>query len=449
MHAHPELKIMPETIFEITIILLLLLLNGLFAMSEIAVVSARPVRLQQMAQRGNRGALVALELAENPNHFLSTVQVGITLVGIFAGAFGGANIAGELAIPLSELPLIGGYADIVSLVFVVGIITFLSVVIGELVPKRIALGNAEQIAALISRPMRSLSIIATPVVHLLSVSTDVVLKVLGIQTLADEEISEEEIRMMIHQGTEAGTIEEAERDMVESIFRLGDRSLESMMTPRPEVVWLDVNATEEEIRRVIHASPHARFPVCDGDMDHVLGVIQAKDLLTICLEGQPFDIKSRMQEPLLVPETMQALQALEHFKQSGLHMALLFDEYGGIEGMVTLIDILEAIVGDIPTLEEIVEPPVVRREDGSWLVDGLMSIDDFKEAFAIRKMPGEGKYQTLGGFIVFVLGSIPATGSHFTWGGFRFEVADMDRYRVDKVLLEVETASDEMLPPVI
>jgi putative hemolysin len=445
---------MSEILFEITIILLLLVLNGLFAMSEIAVVSARPIRLQQMAQRGNQGALVALELADNPNRFLSTVQVGITLVGIFAGAFGGANIAGELAIPLSKLPWIGRYGNIVSLAIVVGTITFLSVVIGELVPKRIALGNAEQIAALISRPMRNLSTLSTPLVRLLSISTEIILRLLSIRTPVDDSLNEEEIRIMVQQGAETGAIEEAERDMVESIFRLGDRPLESMMTPRPEVVWLDISAPEEEIRHLIRASNHARFPVCDGDLDHILGVVQVKDLLIACLEGQPFDIKATMQQPLLVPEKMQALLALERFKQSGLHMALLFDEYGGIEGLVTLIDIFQAIIGDIPTLDETVEPPIVQREDGSWLVDGIMSIDDFKKAFAIRTMPGEDKYQTLAGFVVFMLGSIPTTGSHFGWGEFRFEVADMDGYRVDKVLLEAVPAKDnsennELFPPIL
>lgn len=434
---------MPETFFEITIILLLLVLNGIFAMSEIAVVSARPIRLQQMAQRGSRGAAVALELTNNPNRFLSTVQVGITLVGIFAGAFGGANIAGELAVPLSELPRIGPYANAISLVIVVSIITFLSVVIGELVPKRIALGNAEQIAALVARPMRTLSTIATPIVRLLGFSTDIVLKLLGIQASEGEEVNEEEIRMMVQQGAESGAIEESERDMVESIFRLGDRSLESMMTPRPEIVWLDVNAPEEEIRRLIHASDSTRFPVCDGDLDHILGVVQAKDLLFACLDGRAFDIKAVMQEPLLIPEKMEALKALERFRQSGSHIALVFDEYGGIEGLITLIDILEAIVGDIPTMGEMVEPPIVQREDGSWLVDGLITIEDFKEAFAIRALPGEGKYQTLGGFVVFMLGSIPTSGNHFGWGRFRFEVADMDRYRVDKVLLTAVPLADE------
>jgi putative hemolysin len=251
------------------------------------------------------------------------------------------------------------------------------------------------------------------------------------------EVSEEEIRMMVQQSAEAGVIEESERDMVESIFRLGDRSVESIMTPRPEVIWIDINATEEEIHRLIRASNNTRLPVCDGDLDHVLGVAQTKDLLFACLEEQAFDIKAVMQKPLLIPEKMQALPALERFRQSGQHIALVFDEYGGIEGLVTLIDILEAIVGDIPTTDEIAEPLIVQREDGSWLVDGLIAIDDFKEAYAIESLPGEGKYQSLGGFVVFMLGSVPRTGNHFDWGGFRFEVADMDRNRVDKVLLEL------------
>jgi putative hemolysin len=438
---------MSETLFEITIILLLIVLNGIFAMSEIAIVSARPIRLQQMAQRGSRGATAALELADSPNRFLSTVQVGITLVGIFAGAFGGANIADDLAVLLSDLRWIGPYAETFSLVLVVGIITFLSVVVGELVPKRIALGSAEQIAALVARPMRTISVLATPIVRLFSVATDMSLKLMGIQVSEDEDVNEEEIRMMVQQGAEAGTIEESERDMVESIFRLGDRPLESMMTPRPEIVWLDVNAPEAEIRQMIHEAHNTRFPVCDGELDQVLGVVQAKDLLLDCLNGDMFDIKGAMHEPLLIPEKMPVLKALELFKQSGLHMALVFDEYGGIEGLITLIDILEAIVGDIPTMSERVEPPIVQRADGSWLVDGLITIDDFQEAFAVLSLPGEGKYLTLGGFVVFMLGSVPVTGHYFEWGGFRFEVADMDRYRVDKVLLTAVSDDITDTPP--
>lgn len=429
-------------LFEIIVILLLIILNGLFAMSETAVVSARQARLQQMAQRGNQGAQAALETAQNPNRFLSTVQVGITLVGILAGAFGGANIAGGLVEPIQTLPRIGRYAGAVSLSLVVGIITFLSVVVGELVPKRIALANAERIAALVARPMQTLSVIATPVVRLLGLATNAVLALFKLEAKTADEVSEDEIKVMVQQGAEAGIIEEAERDMVESIFRLNDRPLQTMMTPRPEIVWLDINSSDEKIRDIIMTSHHTRFPVCDGDLDHVLGAVHAKNLLADCLEQQPLDIRSVMQEPLFAPDSMQALEALERFKQTGIHMAVLVDEYGATEGVVTLIDILEAIVGDIPTSDEIGRPPIVQREDGSWLVDGLIAVEDFKEAFAVKTLPNERKYQTLGGFVMRMLGNLPSEGKHFGWGGLRFEVADMDGRRVDKVLIE-EAPEDE------
>lgn len=434
---------MPQIVFQIVIILLLITLNGLFAMSELAIASSRRVRLQQMAEDGNRGAAVALELAQDPNRFLSTVQVGITLVGILTGAFGGATIAGALATPLSQIPVIGPYANAVSFILVVGTITFLSVVVGELVPKRIALQNTERIAAAVARPMRALSVVAWPAVRLLGLATDAILSVFRLDAPAEASVSEEEIRMLVEQSAQAGIIEEVERDMVESVFRLGDRPLDTMMTPRPEIVWLDVNAPEEKIREIVKNSSHSRFPVCDGQLDKALGVVRSKDLLSRCLSDEPLDLRVVMQEPLFAPENAQALKALERFKQTGVHLALLVDEYGGIDGMVTLIDILEAIVGDIPTMDEIVEPPIVTREDGSWLVDGLISVEDFKQAFDIRALPGEGEYQTLGGFVVFMLGSVPVSGNHFGYGGFRFEVADMDGKRVDKVIVEAAPPEDE------
>jgi len=427
---------MPDILFNVSIILLLILLNGVFALAEIALVSARRARLKQMVQDGSRSAQVALDLSDDPNQFLSTVQIGITLIGVFAGAFGGANIAGLLAEPMRDWPLIGPYAGAVSLMLVVGIITYLSVVIGELVPKRVALQHAERISVIIARPMRLLSAIARPVVHLLSISTDALLVLLGIETTPEDEASEEEIRLLVQESAQAGIIEEEERNMVESIFRLNDRPLDALMTPRPEIVWLDINMHADEIRNIVQSTAHSRFPVCDGDVDHVLGIAQAKDLLANCLDQQPLELKAMMHEPLFVPEKMHALTALERFKQSGTHMALLVDEYGGIEGLVTLINILEAIVGDIPTAEEIVDPPIVQREDGSWMVDGLISVEDFKEAFDIRALPGESNFQTLGGFMIHMLGSMPITGSHFGWGGYRFEVVDMDGHRVDKVLIE-------------
>jgi putative hemolysin len=432
---------MMDMLFEIFIILLLIVLNGLFAMSETAVVSARHARLQQMAQSGQLGAQVALDMAQTPNRFLSTVQIGITLVGITAGALGGANIAVELAEPLGDIPWLGAYAGTISLFIVVGITTFLSVVIGELVPKRIALANAERIATLVSQPMSALSVIAAPVVRLLSLATDGVLALLRLDAQSEEEVSEDEIRVMVQQAAAADIIEDAERDMVESIFRLNDRPLRSMMTPRPEIAWLDINASTEEIHDTIRTSNHSRFPVCDGDLDRVLGAVRAKNLLSDCLEGTPLDIRAVIQEPLFVPESMLVLNSLEDFKQTGVHMALLVDEYGEIEGLVTLIDILEAIVGDIPTADEIARPPIVQRDDGSWLVDGLISVADFKEAFEIGTLPSEDKYQTIGGFVVMMLGSLPSEGKHFGWGGLRFEVADMDGRRVDKVL--INSAPDE------
>jgi putative hemolysin len=422
-------------VLEILIILLLIVLNGLFAMSETAVVSARQTRLQQMAQSNHQGAQVALEMAQSPNRFLSTVQVGITLIGILAGAFGGANIANELVEPLQNVPWIGRYARGVSLALVVGTITFLSVVLGELVPKRIALAKPERIASIAARPMRSLSVIATPIVRLLSLTTDGVLALFKFDTQRADEVSEDEIRVMVQQAAEADIIENAERDMVESIFRLNDRPLRSMMTPRPEIVWLDVNASEE-MHDIVKTSHHSRFPVCDGNLDRVLGAVHAKDLLSYSLNGEPLDVRAVMQEPLFAPESMHALNSLEHFNRAGVHMALLVDEYGEIEGLVTLIDILEAIVGDIPTADEMVRPHIVQREDNSWLVDGLISVEEFKEAFSVRSLPNEGKYQTLGGFVLMMLNSIPSEGKHFGWGGLRFEVADMDGNRIDKVLIE-------------
>lgn len=421
---------------EVLFILLLILLNGIFAMAEIAIVSARRIRLEKMAREGSRGAEAALELADSPNRFLSTVQVGITLVGIFAGAFGGATIAQELADLLRDVPYLQNYAGAISLILVVGTTTYLSVVIGELVPKRIALQNAESISALVARPMSGLSWLAAPIVRVLSSSTDAILAVLGMEAQPQAAVTEEEIRVLVEQGAKAGIIEEAERDMVESVFRLGDRPLEAMMTPRPEIVWLDVGAPPEETRRLLEQSNFSRFPVCDGDLDHVLGVVHTKDLLGDCLGKQSLDLAEAMREPLFVPESVRALTALERFKKGGIHMVLLIDEYGGIEGLVTLIDILEAIVGDIPTLDEIAEPPIVQREDGSWLVEGLMPVDEFRDAFQLQDLPSEGMYQTLGGFMVFMLGSVPTAGDHFRWRGYRFEVADMDGNRIDKVIVE-------------
>jgi putative hemolysin len=430
---------------EIFIISLLILANGIFAMSEMAVVTARKSRLQDWARKGSARARAALELANAPNRVLSAVQVGITLIGILTGAFGGRTIANWLAGQLSSIPLIEPYRNAVSLAIIVITITYFSLVIGELVPKRLALRRPESIATLVAIPLSIFSRLAAPIVHLLSVSTEAVFHLFGKQTAQEPPVTEEEINLLIQQGTEAGVFEESEQDMVEAVFTLGDRSARSLMTPRTQIVWIDLNDPVEEVRRRIAESGHSRLPVARENLDQVIGVVQAKELLAEILREKPFNLESVIQQPLFVPRTVSALQVLESFKQSGKHIALVVDEYGGIEGLLTHHDILEAIAGDIPFSETEIEPRAVRRDDGSWLLDGMLPIDEFKGIFNLESLPGENKdaYQTLGGFVFARVGRVPATGDRFTWDNLRFEIVDMDGKRIDKVLVSAtgDTAS--------
>jgi putative hemolysin len=432
---------MPPVILEGMVVVLLILVNGIFALSEIAVVSARKTRLRQWADAGNAKARAALELADDPNHFLATIQTGITLVGILAGAFGGATISRDLAFILSDIPWLAPYSYPLSLALVVVVTTYLSLIVGELVPKRLALNNPERMAMAIAAPMQVLSRLAYPAVHLLGVSTEFLLRALGMKPSTEPPVTEEEIRALIEQGTRAGMFEEAEQEMVERVFRLGDRRVSAVMTPRTEIVWLDREASAQEIRRTITESIHSRFLVAEGSLDNVLGVVHAKDLLAHILGEQVIgeqvvDLAATIEQPLYVPESMRALRALELFKQSGTHIALVIDEYGGIQGLVTPSDILEAIVGDLPEAGEEVEPLAVQREDGSWLLDGMLPVDEFKDLFDLGELPGEdqGIYQTLAGFVIMQLGRIPVAADHFVWEGLKLEVVDMDGNRVDKVL---------------
>lgn len=422
--------------FEILILLVLIIVNGLFSMSEMAIVSARKVRLQQLANQGNASAQAALELADAPNHFLSTVQVGITLIGILTGAFGGATIADKLAGYVRLIPGLALYSQAIAFGLVVVSITYLSLIFGELVPKRLALNNPERIASAVAIPMRMVAVIASPVVHLLSASTELVLRVLGIEQSTEPQVTEEEIKILIEQGTEAGTFEEAEQDMVERVFRLGDRPVNALMTPRPDIVWLDLEDSAEENRNKMMDSAHSRFPVCQGGLDNVLGVIYVTDLLARSLSGQPLDLTASLRQPIFVPESTRGLKVLELFKQTGIHMAAVVDEYGVIQGLVTLNDIMVEIVGDVPSVNQMEEPQAVQREDGSWLLDGMLSVDEFFEIFDMEELlEHQGNYQTLGGFVITHLGRIPAAADHFEWEGMRFEVMDMDGNRVDKVLV--------------
>jgi putative hemolysin len=429
---------------EILIILVLIFANGVFSMSEMAIVSARKVRLQQLANQGNLNARAALELAESPNHFLSIVQVGITLINILNGVFGGATIAQRLEGYVKLVPFLAGYSQPIAFSLVVLLITYFSLIVGELVPKRLALNNPERIAATVAIPMGALAALASPVVFLLSASTETVLRILGITPSDEPQVTEEEIKILIEQGTEAGTFEEAEQDMVERVFRLGDRPVTAFMTPRPDIVCLDLEDPAEENRQKMADSAYSRYPVCQAGLDNVLGIIPVTDLLARSLRNEPLDLTLELRQPVFVPESTRGLKVLELFKQTVTHMALVVDEYGVIQGLVTLNDIMSEIVGDVPAGPGQEEPQAVQREDGSWLVDGMLPVEEFLELFGLEELENEerGNYQTLGGFIITHLGRIPAAADHFEWDGIRFEVMDMDGNRVDKVLIMPRVANN-------
>jgi putative hemolysin len=430
---------------EILIIVLLILVNGVLAMSEIAIVSARKSRLQEMAEKGNSRALAALRLAERPNQFLATVQFGITLVGILAGAYGGATVAKTIAFHLSAFPEVAPYAASLSIAIVVIAITILSLILGELVPKRLALNKPEAIAAAVAGPMQALSTITAPVVKILSVSTDFVIRILGVKPSNAPPVTLGEIRVLIEQGTESGVFHETEQEMIESVLRLDEKPVSAFMTPRTQIVAFDLEDTTEDIHRKITTTPHSRFPVVRDNLDDVRGIVRAKDLLAQSLEGRPFDLQSLLRPPLFVPENITALKVLGLFKERGLHVALVTDEYGGIHGMVTHHDVLEAIVGDIPAAGEKHEPEATRRDDGSYLVDGMMHVDRLIDLLELPHDPAEeeGDYQTVGGLVMSRIGTIPEAGQKFMWRGLTFEVMDMDGRRVDKVLVTPQNEEDQ------
>ena len=428
---------MNDPFLEILVIVLLLLTNGIFSMSEMAIVSARKTRLQQLADRGNRYARLTLKLADDPNKFLATVQIGITLIGILSGAFGGATLAKMIAAWLSAFPSIQPYSDAIGVALVVIVVTYLSLIIGELVPKRLALNNAERIAVIVAMPMNFLSALASPLVKLLSLSTNFVLRLLNIKPTTEPMITQEEIEILIEQGTQSGALEETEQDILESVLRLDEQRVGAVMTARPQIIWLDMEDPLETTQQKIILSPYSRFLLSRDDLDNFLGVVYAKDILAQDWMDNTLDLSALVRPPLFVPENMPTLKLLDLFKQKSVHVAVVVDEYGVIQGMVTDTDILESIVGDLPANDEPEEPEAIRREDGSWLLDGMLPIERLKKLLDIDKLPDEelADYQTVGGFIIYYLESIPISGEWFECGGMRFEVVDMDGRRVDKVLV--------------
>lgn len=422
---------------EIVIIAILVFVNGLLSMAEMAMVSARKTRLQELAKNGDADAKQALEVAKEPNKFLSAIQIGISLVGIFAGVFGGATLAKSLSGWLTSLGIPAGYSSGIGIGVVVVSITYLSLVIGELVPKRLALSHAEQIAARVAAPMRLLSRVAAPLIAILSVSTDAVLLALRVRKKPDDYVTEEEIKIMMEQGTQAGVFEEYEQDMVKRVLSLGDRDVNDLMTHRPDIVALDIEDSPEESWKKIQESGHSIFPVYEHELDNIQGTVSIKDLWAQTSTPDPPDIRSLVIPALFVPEGLTVYKVLERFKQAMTHAALVIDEYGNLQGIITLHDILEAIVGDLPSFHMNGDAEAVQREDGSWLLDALLPVDKFKEMFEIEEMPGEDKgyYDTLGGFMLVQFGQIPSPGAYFSWNGMRFEVVDMDGQRIDKVLV--------------
>jgi putative hemolysin len=424
------------------LVLLLIVLNGVFALSELAIVSSRKTRLRQRLDAGQRGAAAALELSEDPNRFLSAVQIGITLIGVGTGALGGAALAGPVGDLLAHIPGFGRWAHEVAGLVVVVVLTYLSLIIGELVPKRLALQNPEGMACAVAPSMRILAKITSPVVTFLSKSSDFVFRILGVGAPADDVVSEEEIRLLIKQGTEAGVFLESERSMVSGVFEVADRTVGELMTPRHLITFLDLAQPDAENQRRMAETPHNFYPVCDGSTDNVVGVVATRELWRRHLTGQPTSIEEAREPALFVPEVAPVLAVVDQMRQQRSPMAIVVDEYGGIEGLITFNDVLSDVVGEIDDPGGTGLRGAVGRADGSWLLDGVFPAHEAIDLLDLDALPGEAesRFETIGGFILDQLGEIPHEGDHVTHGGYRFEVVDMDGNRVDKVLVMPESS---------
>ncbi len=419
--------------FEIIALFLLIMVNGVFAMSELAMFSARPARLKALADEGHRGAKVALKLIAEPGRFLSTVQIGITLIGIFAGAYGGATFSKPLALWLIGLSVTTQWAEFLAFGFVIAIITYLSLVIGELVPKRMALKYAETLAITIAIPMALLAKIAAPLVWLLDVSTRLSLKLLGdSDSHSTQKVTEDELKALLHEATEAGVVEVAEQAMISGVMRLADRPVKMLMTPRPDIVWVDLDDPLADVLQCILSSPHSRMPAARADLDGFEGVLLARDLLAQTLSGKTLDLRSAISDIPVLHEDTEALDALDILKRSAAHMALVVDEYGSVQGLVTATDMLAAITGGFDE-ETIEQPDIIVREDGSWLIDGSLPVDELKECLNLKHWQPEDEYHTLAGLILAELEHLPVIGESLHWQGYRLEIVDMDERRIDRV----------------
>lgn len=427
---------MGSTTLEITLLCLLILANGLFSMAEMAVVSSRKARLRQRAAEGSRGAAVALDLAESPNDFLSTVQIGITMIGTLAGAFGGATLAEKFAVYLDQFPFIAPHGESVAITIVVILITYASLILGELVPKNVALSHPEAIASFVAQPMRALSRVGSPIVALLTLSTRAVMFLIPAKASGEAPVTEEEIKVLIAQGAEHGTFAEAEQEMVEGVFRLGDRTVSELMRPRLKVVWLDTADDWSANQRKVLQSDYSVYPVASGDLDNLTGLVHVKQLLAAMCQGEPPDPARLATKPLYFPEQTPALKALEQMQASPDRMAIVIDEHGGVEGIITLTDLLNAVVGDLNPDADSTRPRATLRDDGSWLVDGTLPVRDFLETIGLKELPGGTRgFTTVAGLVLARMDRIPSPGDSVRVGEWRIEVADLDGMRIDKLIV--------------
>jgi len=420
---------------EILVLVLLIVLNGVFAMSEIALVTARRAKLAKLAEEGDLAAKVAVSLGEEPTRFLSTIQIGLTSFGILIGVMSEAALSAPVAAWLRELGMAQRPSEITATTSVVLLITYVTIVVGELVPKRIGQLNPESIARRVARPMNTLAIISRPAVRMLSGSTVLLLRLLGLRDGKTPGVTEEEIHALLEEGSESGVIEKSEHAMVRNVFRLDDRQIGSLMVPRSDIVWLDVERPQEENLVRAAKSEHSRFPVCKGGLEEILGIISCKQLFNQMLKGGQPDIASQLQSPVYVPESLTGMELLEQFRASGSHMAFVIDEYGEVQGLVALQDVMEAVTGEFRS-ESQEDAWAVQREDGSWLLDGLIPLPELKDLLELREVPEEdkGRYHTLSGMIMWLLGRLPRTGDVTAWEAWRLEVVDLDGKRIDKVL---------------
>ena len=426
--------LLPIPWLDILIILALILLNGVFAMSELAIVSSREARLRAMAKNGSGGARCALDLAAEPGRFLSTVQIGITLISILAGAYSGASLGGPASQRLQQLGLESGTAETVGFVLVIVVVSYLSLIVGELVPKQFALRSPEPIAAIVARPMKWLSKATAPFVWLLDRTSALIFHVLGFDRESKNHVTAEELHLVVAEAQNAGVLEEDERAMISGIVRLADRPVREVMTPRTDVDWIDVNASDEQVREAIFVIPHSRIPVADGSIENIVGVIQTRDALVTVLEGRPMDLRALCRRPPVIPDLMDAMDALAVLRSADVPLAMVHDEYGHLDGIVTPGSILAALAGTFAhDVEQGEEPPLVEREDGSWLVSGAASADLLTDRLGIQ-MPDDRDYSTVAGFALSVLKHLPETGETFRHDGWSFEIVDLDGRKIDKLI---------------